>query len=327
MHTSIRKRIFTILAAVAMTVAFGCGKAVLDERVSAAPSDEIVSIGTDSSDGGSGSAVVAASGESSGESFVSAAPDKNAILVQNGNVRSIAGATIDKTGDAAGDFSSGGNAAIAVLSQGQLTLLASNVTTNALGGTGLFVSGEGSVLTADKNYLITTGDSSPALAVMDGGALAFTDGTITTEGTQSPCVLLGGGSVSLSRETLYAKNSVPVRVLSGENELSLDNMSLSESPSIAEDAFLTLRLTNDASFSGSFGAALPAQASVYLDETSSLALTGDSYLRVFSNAGAAHQNIQSNGYSLYYDSNAPENEYLGAQAYLLPGGGFLTPLI
>jgi hypothetical protein len=35
----------------------------------------------------------------------------------------------------------------------------------------------------------------------------------------------------------------------------------------------------------------------------------------------------SNGFSIYYDSNAPENEALGGQSFALPGGGFLTPII
>ena len=45
------------------------------------------------------------------------------------------------------------------------------------------------------------------------------------------------------------------------------------------------------------------------------------------NADTTHQNIQSNGFSIYYDSNAPENAYLESQSYALPGGGYLTPII
>ena len=299
MHTSVQKRIFTILAAVAMTVVFGCGKAALDERVSAAPTNEIISIGSDAS--GSETADTATSGESSGESYVSTTPDENALLLQSGDIRTISSATIDKTGDAADILMSGGNAAVAVLSQSQLTLNDCSVSTRALGAPGLFVSGAGSVF--------------------------YTGGTLATEGADSPCVLFSGGIVSLTQATVTVQDSVAVRVLSGENELALNATTLEGETDIAEEAFLTLRLTNGASFTGSFGTSLPARASIYLDETSRLTLTQESYVSVFSNADITHQNIQSNGYSLYYDSNAPENEYLGAQAYQLPGGGFLMPII
>ena len=45
------------------------------------------------------------------------------------------------------------------------------------------------------------------------------------------------------------------------------------------------------------------------------------------NADLLHANIESNGFNLYYDSEAVENAYLGSQSFLLPGGGFLAPII
>ncbi|NLI53297.1 MAG: hypothetical protein GX417_03135 [Clostridiales bacterium] len=327
---SILKRVFAFVLAAVLIVAFGCGKAALDEKAAVSVSAGVTA--GDSADGGERDynigiySVDEATDESESGSYASSNSNENAILVQSAGVLTMTSADINKTGDAEGNFF-GLNAAVAVISQGQLTLLDSNVTTNALGGYGLYVSGAGSVLTADKTYLSTAGDSSPALVAAEGGALAFTNGTVTTEGTDSPCVLLSGGSVSLAQETLFAKNSPLVRAVSGENELSLDNMSLSDSPAIAADATLILRLTNGAAFTGALGGELPARSSVYLDETSSLTLTGDTYLSVFANADVTHQNVQSNGFYIYYDSNAPENEYLSGQSYLLPGGGFLAPII
>jgi len=208
-----------------------------------------------------------------------------------------------------------------------MTLNESNITTNGIGAVGMLVAGEGSALTADMNYLSTSGDSSPALIVKDGGKLIYTNGDLTTEGVDSPCVLFYGGSVSLARETMYAKNSVLVRALSGINELLLDNMSLDSSPAIEEGAMLTLRLSNGASFTGALGGTLPARASVYLDATSKLILTAETYLTVLVNADLKHANIESNGFNLYYDSGAAENAYLNSQSFMLPGGGFLAPII
>jgi hypothetical protein len=223
------------------------------------------------------------------------------VLVQSGDALTITGATIDKTGDAAGGAASGGNAAIAVLSQGQLTLNECSVSTRALGAPGLFVSGAGSIL--------------------------YTGGTIAAEGMDSPCVLFDGGSVSLTKVAVTVSSSAAIRVLSGENELLLDAVPLEGGADIAEEAFLTLRLINGASFTGALGDSPPARVNLYLDAASTLTLTEDTYLRVFSNADAAYQNVNSNGFSLYYDSNAPENAALNGQSFLLPGGGFLIPMI
>ena len=86
-------------------------------------------------------------------------------------------------------------------------------------------------------------------------------------------------------------------------------------------------MQNGASFTGDLGGMLPARASVYLDASSKLILTGETYLTALVNADVTHQNIESNGFNLYYDSNVPENEYLNGQSYMLPGGGFLAPII
>ena len=90
---------------------------------------------------------------------------------------------------------------------------------------------------------------------------------------------------------------------------------------------LELRLSNKAAFTGALGDTLPARANVYLDATSVLTLTGETYLGIYVNADTTHANIQSGGFNLYYDSNAPENAYLNGQSFLLPGGGFLAPII
>ena len=102
---------------------------------------------------------------------------------------------------------------------------------------------------------------------------------------------------------------------------------MTSSPILDEGSLLQLKLVNGASFTGELGSELPAKVSVSLDATSTLSLTADSYITALVNADTTHQNIQSNGFSLYYDSNAPENAYLNSQSYQLPGGGFLSPII
>ena len=341
MDASKVKRIFSLVAAVVLIVAFGCGKAAVREETptdgagkqaisgaqeptaaDALPTDDgaeethtgVISVNepTDQTESGS---------------YASSGANECVIVIQGGGILSLSGADIQKTGDAEGSFSSGLNAAIAVLTQGKMTLSGSNITTNALGGFGLYTGGAGSALTCEDTCVYTSGGSSPALVAKDGGVISFTGGTVSTEGADSPCVLLEGGKVSLTGVSLQSTSGEFLRVLSGANELVLDGTVITASPILAEGAALKLVLQNGASFTGELGNEPPAKVSVTLDAKSTLSLSADTYLVALVNADAAHQNIQSNGFSLYYDSNAPENAYLGGQSFALPGGGYLTPMI
>lgn len=330
------KRVFSIFAAVVLIIAFGCGKAAATGKAAENAPDKIVAPGGESdgidndsepSDYIGSYNVDETTDEATGGSFSSGAADENAILVQNAGVFTVTGAEIDKTGDAENGFSGGTNAAVAAVSQGQIKLTESTVTTGALGGFGLIASGEGSALTAENSSVSTSGESSPAIVAASGGTVAFSGGTLSTEGADSPCVLLEGGCVSLKGATLNAASGELLRVLSGANVLTLDGTGMTVNPIIDADATFLLHLLNGAVFTGELGNEPPAKVSVTLDASSTLTLTTDTYLVALVNADATHQNIRSNGYSLYYDSNAPENAYLNSLSYALPGGGYLTPMI
>lgn len=327
MKSETAKRIFALSMAVLLTLAFGCAKSggQTAQSSQAAQSETAESGGADYSGIYN---VDETEDTSENGSYACSEPDENVVLVQNAGTLTMERADINKLGDASGDYSGGQNAAVAVTSQGGLTLKDSNVTTSALGGYGLYAGGEGSVLEAENCYVATSGASSAGLAAADGGTLRLTGGTVSTEGADSPCVLLGGGAaLTLDGAALKAANGPLIAVLSGECTLDAAAQALEGECSIAEGAFLTLSLAGGSSFTGTIGDALPARASVSLDASSTWVLTGDASLSVFVNGDATHQNIESNGYSIYYDSNAPENEPLNSQSFILPGGGFLTPII
>jgi len=334
--TSKLKRIFSLIAAAVLILAFGCGKAVLNEKAAADAAVAVVSAIADEETDNDAEPNAAFSGaynvdastdETAGGSFVSSKPGENAILVQNAGVFTMENAAVEKSGDAEAAFSNGSNAAVSVLTQGQLTMTGSTVITGARGGFGLFVSGAGSQLAFSGGSVSTTGESSPALTVADGGIVSFAGGTLSTDGTDSPCVLLEGGGVTLKGVSLSASDGELLRVLSGANELTLDNTGIEAAPVIREGATLKLTLLNGSAFFGELGAEPPAKVSVTLDASSTLTLAADTYLVALVNADTTHQNIQSNGFSLYYDSNAPENAYLNNQSFALPGGGYLMPMI
>ncbi|KAH7177011.1 hypothetical protein EDB81DRAFT_898609 [Dactylonectria macrodidyma] len=64
---------------------------------------------------------------------------------------------------------------------------------------------------------------------------------------------------------------------------------------------------------------------VALDSSSSWSLTGDSYTSNFTNGDSSMDNIQSNGYNLYYSKSAALSESLNGEKIELQGGGYLTP--
>lgn len=329
------KRAMSIIVAATLIFLFGCMKST-DNQIEPTVSEAVETTVVDTvSDNGSDSVshsgiyyVDETTDESDSGSYASTTSNENVVLVENGGVLTMSSADINKLGDATGGFSNGQNAALAVTTQSSCTLSGCNVTTNALGAYGLYVSGAGTVLSASDDYVVTAADSSPALVAADGGVLTFSGGTASTEGSESPVIVISGGStLSLSSASLSVKASDLLMVLSGECILNADAQTLSGTVSILEDATLTLNLINGSSFTGTFGDALPANANISLDTSSVWVLTADTNVIVFSDADTTYQNIESNGFSIYYDSNAPENMVLNGQSYALPGGGFLVPLI
>ena len=62
---------------------------------------------------------------------------------------------------------------------------------------------------------------------------------------------------------------------------------------------LTLNLTNGSSFEGAINGSNEGEVSLTLDGTSTIALTGDTYLKSLTNADTTNSNINTNGYKLY----------------------------
>ena len=334
MKPSISKRVLPVAMALLLLFAAGCGKSPVQQKATDTDVAPVTSGGNTAPQAGNAATshsslytVDGATMETSNETYASDTANVNAVLVEKLGILTMTSTDIDKTADVSGDYTSGMNAAVAVISKGQLTLNTCNVTTNAIGAAGLVVSGEGTQLSVNDTSVYTSGESSPAIIVREDAAASVTAGTLSTEGADSPSILLLGGRLMLSGVTLSSKSGETLRVLSGDSFLTLDKTAITAMTNFAEDATLTIHLSNGASFSGDLGGMLPARASVYLDASSKLILTAETYLTALVNADVTHQNIESNGFSLYYDSNAPDNAYLNGQSFMLPGGGFLAPII
>lgn len=333
MKHGIGKRAFAILLALMLILIFGCIKRD-PNAAGASGQSEIVTLdtlagpGSDAVEHAGAHVVSGDTSEENGGNFASADPDENTLLVESGGSLTLSGASVDKVGDATSSLSSGQNAAVAATTGSRCALTDCVVTANALGGIGLYASGSPTLLSASACYIMTSGASSAGLCATDGGSVTLTGGSVATEGTDSPCLLLsGGGTISLAGVSLSASGSDLAAILSGECKLLASGQTLSGAVSVADGAMLLFTLQSGSAFTGAFPAGPPARASVSLDASSTWTLTADCYVTGFVNADAMHQNIASNGFSIYYDSNAPENAALGGQSFLLPGGGFLAPLI
>lgn len=66
-------------------------------------------------------------------------------------------------------------------------------------------------------------------------------------------------------------------------------------------ATVTLNLTNNSYFTGSINKNNEGEVSLVLDKTSTITLTGNTYVKKLTNGDKINSNINFNGYKLYID--------------------------
>ena len=88
---------------------------------------------------------------------------------------------------------------------------------------------------------------------------------------------------------------------------------------------VSLELKKGSCFKGAIDADHTGSAILVLDKRSSWYMTDDSYISILNNEQKDCRNIESNGHTLYYDSEEEENGWLNSRTHTLPGGGKLTP--
>lgn len=187
-------------------------------------------------------------------SFTSVNDDENAVRVENSAKVTLANATITQTGDTSNAEDSdfyGLNAGILARDKALLMITGGSVTTDATGGNGIFVYGEGTsavisdtVIRTSKNNsggielagggtieasnldIDTRGNSSAALrSDRGGGTMTVDKGTYVTNGTGSPAVY-STANISVKNATLTG-NSSEVVVIEGKNSVVLTDCTLS----------------------------------------------------------------------------------------------------
>ena len=89
---------------------------------------------------------------------------------------------------------------------------------------------------------------------------------------------------------------------------------------------MNLRLKESSSFSGSINSDNKGKyIKVSLAEDADWKLSGDAYVNVLTNADQSCSNIDSGGYSIYYDTADSANSWLAGRTISLAGGGKIAP--
>ena len=87
----------------------------------------------------------------------------------------------------------------------------------------------------------------------------------------------------------------------GTVTLNLTNQEANGNIVVDEISKLTMKLSDKSAFKGTINAENTGEISLILDETSTITLTGDTYIKALNNADSTNSNINLNGYKLYVD--------------------------
>ena len=148
-------------------------------------------------------------------------------------------------------------------------------------------------------------------------------------GTQAEATL-SGSTIIFSSGVLAKVSLSSNRDMDGteDNSFSLHAIGQVLSGDIAVDNHSTFSLTlaDGSIYTGAVDSANEGlSVSVSLDAASSWTLTGDAHIDALTNGMQDLSNIQSSGYTLYYDASNEQNAWIGGATVSLDGGGSLTP--
>ena len=150
------------------------------------------------------------------------------------------------------------------------------------------------------------------------GEAVFTakDSTITTNKGDSFYVTNTTATINLENNKIVNNDSTGnfLRIQadswgnSGSNggtvTLNLTNQSAAGNIVVDSISTLTMNLKKGSSFEGAINSENAGEVSLILDSSSTLTLTGDTYVKSLTNADATNSNINLNGYKLYVDGTS-----------------------
>ncbi len=247
--------------------------------------------------------------------------------------------TVDK-----GTLTTSGDDSPLLYSTGSIT--GSNLTGTAAGSQMMVIEGKNSISLTDSDLtgagdigvMLFRGDSGDAT----GGAASLSaincKLTATSEGpffyvtnTQAEATL-AGSTLTFSSGILaqISGNNVSGWGAPGKNggQFTLCSVGQVLSGDVVVDAIssFTLSLNDGSIYTGAVDVKNEGQSvNVTLDNNSSWTLTADAHVDALTDAKADLSNIESEGFTLYYDAQNPSNVWLNGKTIPLSGGGRLAP--
>ena len=155
-------------------------------------------------------------------------------------------------------------------------------------------------------YQSMSGDAATGIAIFTSK-----DSTITTNKGDSFYVTNTTATINLENNKIINNDSTGnfLRIQkdswgkSGSNggtvTLNMTNQDVNGNIVVDSTSKLTMNLTNGSSFKGMINNSNYGEVTLTLDESSSITLTGNTYVKSFSNADSTNSNINLNGYKLY----------------------------
>jgi len=261
----------------------------------------------------------------------------------------------------------GSNSAVHVLRGGQINLTDSTILSRAIGGVGLYLTDETTLATLTGGSIETAGVQAPAILVknaakanlvgttvraasstallMQGGSITIDAGnlagdirfaglntlSVRSSGLEAADTLFtienGESTVLLTGAALTLQNDRLAFASDGVLHLVGDHQAFMGSLITEGNGEIVLDLKTNSTYTGRFDPDTYSYLSLALDETSHWYVTGDSYLEILIESEHAIGNIESNGFTVYYNSENEQNAWLQSKPYALAGGGYLSPRI
>ncbi len=244
-----------------------------------------------------------------------------------------------------GTLSTSGDGSPCIYSTGDIS--AENVTGMATGSQSMVVEGKNSITVRNCDftgaglngvmiYQSTSGD-----AGVGAGILNATDSTIATT-SDGPMFYITNteAAINLTNVNLAFPSDILVNVSGNETNnwgtpgsnggnltFTAKNQTLTGDIVCDEISVVSLGLFQASSLTGAIDTANSGTVSLSLSSDATWEVTADSHISSLTDDDASFNNIVSNGYTIYYDSDNEANQGLDGKTITLSDGGKLTPAV
>lgn len=273
---------------------------------------------------------------------------ENFILVKSGAVVELDGISLDKVDDESAEplKTESGNAMLFGEPGSSISIGKSILSGDAPYSHAVCLFGTGSVISVTDSGLSVTGVCSDALHI-SGATANITDSTLIACGENGSAVYTDSGIVSCKNTLVTTSDSAAgysvglvngvvsgtdstfngKMYFDGDNEFTLHGSNVNGTFFSKSDlSSVIMRLTEYSTLISSCDDSARG-IQLFLDKTSGWELQSDMYLESLTMEDSDFSNIKDNGFSIYYNSENMENEWLQNKTYPLQDGGFLAPLI